>query len=79
MRGCLLLILFLSGFVCFGQDAILKGRVIDANSAQAGSAEANAYKYAELTCGEDGKKAEKKAERKEAKKAAKKAAKETEA
>ncbi|MFT5435463.1 MAG: hypothetical protein ACI840_000095 [Ulvibacter sp.] len=33
MRGWLLLLLFLSAFICLGQEAILKGRVIDSNSA----------------------------------------------
>ena len=33
MRGWLLLLIFLSSYVCHGQEAVLKGRVIDANSA----------------------------------------------
>lgn len=45
-----------------GSGAEVRSHLIDANANQAGSAEANAYKYAELKCGEDGKKEGKKAE-----------------
>lgn len=49
-----------------GSGSQLRSHLIDANSTQAASAEADAFKYAELKCGEDGKKAEKKAEGKKA-------------
>ena len=45
-----------------GSGAEVRSHLIDANTNQVGSAEANAYKYAELKCGEDGKKEGKKAE-----------------
>ena len=45
-----------------GSGAEVRSHLIDANTNQAGSTEANAYKYAELKCGEDGKKADKKPE-----------------
>ena len=34
MRGWLLILMFLSSYVCLAQEVILKGRVIDANSAE---------------------------------------------
>ena len=45
-----------------GSGSQLRSHLIEANNNQAASAESNAIKYAELKCGEDGKKAEKKAE-----------------
>lgn len=45
-----------------GSGAELRSHLIDANSNQGIATEASTVKYAELKCGEDGKKADKKAE-----------------
>lgn len=45
-----------------GSGAELRTKLVEANTNQSSSTEVNTVKYAELKCGEDGKKEEKKAE-----------------